>query len=163
MGMLGNVVECQGTLRNIMECCRMLGNVGDCQEMFRNDDIEIIFLEEDSDGRQEVRNVGNVGKDMHGNIGECLIMLGNDRECCRILGNDWEGQGMVTNDNVEIAFTKKRIGMEDRKVGMQGILGKVCQGMLGNVEECWGIMGNVRQGMLENICMGILQNVGIVR
>ena len=67
----------------------------------------------------EDRKVGMQEKDMHGNVSECQIMLGNDRECCRILGNDWEGYGMVRNDNVEIAFSKKRIGMGERKVGMQ--------------------------------------------
>ena len=44
---------------------------------------------------------------MHGNVSECWIMLGNNRECCRILENDWEGKGMVRNDNVKIAFSKK--------------------------------------------------------
>ena len=43
---------------------------------------------------------------------------------------------MFGNDNVEITFSKKRIGMENRKVGMLGMLGKVCLGMLGNVWEC---------------------------
>ena len=35
--------------------------------------------------------------------------------------------------------------MEDRKVGMKGILGNVCMGMLGNVLECNGMFGNVRK------------------
>ena len=34
-----------------MVCCKLLGNAGVCKGMFRNDDIEIIFLKEDSDGR----------------------------------------------------------------------------------------------------------------
>ena len=40
---------------------------------------------------------------------------------------------MFKNDNVEIIVSKKRIGMEDKKVGMQGMLGKVWMGILGNV------------------------------
>ena len=42
---------------------------------------------------------------------------------------------MCRNFNVEIIFSKKRIGMKDRKIGMQRMLGKVCVGKLGNVEE----------------------------
>ena len=42
---------------------------------------------------------------------------------------------MLRNDNVN-KFSKNRIGMEDRKVEMKGILGKVCMGMLGNVGKC---------------------------
>ena len=43
---------------------------------------------------------------------------------------------MFRNDNVEIIFPKKRKGIEDRKVGMFGMLGNICMGMLGNVGEC---------------------------
>ena len=35
-----------------------------------------------------------------------------------MLGNGGECQGMFRNDNIEYIFSKKRIGMEDRKVGM---------------------------------------------
>ena len=45
-------------------------------------------------------------------------MQGNVRECWGILGNNGECWGMLRNDNVEIIFSKKRIGMEGRKVGM---------------------------------------------
>ena len=49
---------------------------------------------------------------------------------------------MLRNDNVNNIF-KNRMGMEDRKVGMKGILGKVCMGMLGSVGECNGMMENI--------------------
>ena len=43
---------------------------------------------------------------------------------------------MCRNYNVEIIFSKKRISMKERKVGMQGMLAK---GLRGNVRECWGM------------------------
>ena len=70
------------------------------------------MIMQDRDGRQEGRNVGNNGKGMHGNV----------RECWGMLGNVGEFQGMFRNDNVEIIFSNKRNGMEDRKVRMQGML-----------------------------------------
>ena len=57
---------------------------------------------------------------------------------------------MCRNYNVEIVFSKKRISMKDRKVGMQGMLGKVCVGILGNVGECKGMLGNFKE------CLGMI-------
>ena len=42
---------------------------------------------------------------------------------------------MFGNENAKILYSKKRMGIEDRKVGMLGRLGKVCMGMLGNTKE----------------------------
>ena len=42
---------------------------------------------------------------------------------------------MFGNENAKILYSKKRIGMEDRKVGMLEMLGKVCNEMLGNTKE----------------------------
>ena len=49
-------------------------------------------------------------------------MKENVREC-------W---GMFWNGNAKLDIPKKGMVMEDRKVGMHGMLGKVCIGMLGN-------------------------------
>ena len=40
--------------------------------------------------------------------------------------------GTLRNDYVNNIF-KNEMGMDDRKVGMKGILGKLCMEMLGNV------------------------------
>ena len=93
--------------------------------MFGNGNAKIMYKKEDGNGRQEGRNVG---KGMHGSVRESLGMLGNVGERqgkLEIFENDGECQGMVRNDNVKITFSKKKIGMEDRKVGMLGMLGKV--------------------------------------
>ena len=89
--------------------------------------------------------LGKVCMGMLKNVGECQGIIGNVRECWVTLGNVGECQGMFWNDNVEFIFSKKRMGMEDRKVSMQGMLGKVCMGMLGNVTDCQGTFGNVRE------------------
>ena len=44
--------------------------------------------------------------------------MGNIRECLGMLENVGESWGMFKNDNVEMIFAKKRIDMEDRRVGM---------------------------------------------
>ena len=47
-------------------------------EMFRYDNGKIVFSKKDDrEGRWEGRNVGHVGKGMHGNVRESLGMLGN--------------------------------------------------------------------------------------
>ena len=76
------------------------------------------------------------------------------KEFCRMLGNI---RKCLVMEMQKSCIKKKNIGMEDRKVGMLGILvilGKVCMGMLGNVGECWGMLGNVRE------CSGMLGKDG---
>ena len=61
--------------------------------------------------------LGKVFMGMLGNVAECQGMLRNVMECCRMLGNVGDCSGIFRNDNVEIIFFK-RIGIEERKVGM---------------------------------------------
>ena len=49
---------------------------------------------------------------MHGNVRECYGMLGNVRECWGMLWNVGECEGIFRNDNKEIIFSKKMIGIK---------------------------------------------------
>ena len=122
VGMLGNGGEYQGMLRNVRKYQGVLGNDGECQGMFRNNNVEMILKKEDRYGRQEGRNVGNVGKGMDGNVRECWGRSGNVEEC----------QGMFRNDNVENIFQKK--DRDGRQEGRN--VGNVGNGMQGIVREC---------------------------
>ena len=88
---------------------------------------------------------------------------------------------MLRNYNVEFIFAMKRIGIEDRKIGMQGMSGNVreCLRKLGNDGDCKEMFRNDdgkfifsekkrigmedrkvgMQGMLGKVCMEMLGKV----
>ena len=54
-----------------------------------------------------------------------MRMFGNVEECQGCLG-------IFCRNNAKMIYSKKQMGMEDRKVRMYGLLGKVCIGIIGN-------------------------------